>query len=170
MYGTKFVFGVSNLGVAVCCLLTPVLATVSVWCVLSIRLLQVTPPPGPGSHLSVFRARLRPSPSPPSTPWSASGSRRMNGQPSSHLLIWVFHSVITNPLCGLIISSLGWEAVFYVTGAISAGWCLVWLLLVTDSPEQSKVISDQERKYIIDNREYNSSSDEDDIPLIPLLV
>ena len=81
-----------------------------------------------------------------------------------------FGSVITNPLCGLIISSLGWEAVFYVTGSISAGWCLIWLLLVSDSPEQSKMISDQERKYIINKREYSSEQGKDDVPMIPLLV
>ena len=81
-----------------------------------------------------------------------------------------FGSVITNPLCGLIISSLGWEAVFYITGAISASWCLVWLLVVSDSPEQSKAITDQERKYIINQREFTSQQDKDDVPMIPLLV
>ena len=81
-----------------------------------------------------------------------------------------FGSVITNPLCGLIIASMGWEAVFYVTGGISAAWCLVWLLLVSDSPEQSKMISEKEKKYIINKREYKSSEDKDDVPMIPLLV
>ena len=81
-----------------------------------------------------------------------------------------FGSVITNPLCGLIISSLGWEAVFYVTGGISAGWCLVWLLLVSDSPEESKMISEEERKYIVNKREYSQTCDKDDVPMIPLLV
>ena len=97
-----------------------------------------------------------------------------------------FGSVITNPICGLIIAHLGWEvtlstapafssvvtfqAVFYVTGGISAGWCLLWLLVVSDSPEQSKLITSQERDYILEKREYDSESDEDDVPLIPLLV
>ena len=73
-------------------------------------------------------------------------------------------------LAGLIADSLGWEAVFYITGAISAGWCLVWLLVVSDSPEQSKAITDQERKYIINQREFTSQQDKDDVPMIPLLV
>ena len=31
-------------------------------------------------------------------------------------------------------------------------------------------LSEEERKYIINKREYNSSEDKDDVPMIPLLV
>ena len=57
-----------------------------------------------------------------------------------------------------------------MTGAISVAWCLVWFLLASDSPEKSRLISEEEREYIVKRREYDSFSDKDDIPMIPLLV
>ena len=173
MYGTKLVFGISNFLVAVLALITPVLAKVDVWFVLAIRLLQVLPPHNlpPPSHLSIIQGSLEafafPSLNTMVSKWVPEEER--SAFISFAFVGGTFGSVITNPLCGLIISSLGWEAVFYVTGGISAGWCLVWLLVVSDSPEQSKMISDQERKYIINKREY-SSEGKDDVPMIPLLV
>ena len=43
VYGTKKVFGISNLLVAALALFTPLLAEVDVWCVILVRLLQVGP-------------------------------------------------------------------------------------------------------------------------------
>ena len=74
-----------------------------------------------------------------------------------------FGSIITNPMCGAIIASLGWEvslihlqlanhstsllqAVFYVTGGISLAWCFVWMILARDSPDDSNLISEGEVK------------------------
>lgn len=52
------------------------------------------------------------------------------------------------PICGLLIASLGWESVFYVTGGIGIIWSVAWFLLVYDSPSQHPRISDEERRYI----------------------
>ena len=100
-----------------------------------------------------------------------------------------FGSIITNPMCGQIIASLGWEAVFYITGSIGLVWCVVWVLLARDSPEVSRwgslccqilsgkpficfsFISEEEKKYIIANRRFDDSKDrKDNVPMIPLLM
>jgi len=55
------------------------------------------------------------------------------------------------PICGFLIASLGWESVFYVTGAIGIIWSIAWFLLVFDSPSQHPRISAEERRYIEDS-------------------
>lgn len=57
-------------------------------------------------------------------------------------------AAITMPICGYLIASLGWESVFYVTGAIGIIWSVAWFLLVFDSPSQHPRISHEERRYI----------------------
>ena len=51
-------------------------------------------------------------------------------------------------LAGYIADTLGWPAVFYVTGTSSLVWSLVWLVLVSDSPASHPYISSQEREDI----------------------
>lgn len=58
---------------------------------------------------------------------------------------------ITYPLCGVLISNLGWRSVFYTTGSIGVLWCLIWYLLAFDSPETHPRISLREQKYIREN-------------------
>lgn len=55
---------------------------------------------------------------------------------------------ITYPLCGFILSTFSWEAVFYVTGVIGVIWFIFWWILVYDSPAQHPNISEKERNYI----------------------
>ena len=53
----------------------------------------------------------------------------------------VFGLIISYPLCGVIIDSLGWEAAFYTIGAITVVWFIFWQLLVFDTPELHPRIS-----------------------------
>lgn len=57
-------------------------------------------------------------------------------------------AAITLPLCGLLISSLGWASVFYFTGAIGVLWSILWFVLVFDSPAEHPRITPEERKEI----------------------
>jgi ACS family sodium-dependent inorganic phosphate cotransporter len=57
-------------------------------------------------------------------------------------------AAITMPVCGFLISSLGWESVFYVTGVVGLVWSIAWFFLVFDSPAQHPRISEEERRYI----------------------
>lgn len=40
------------------------------------------------------------------------------------------------PFCGLVIDALGWEAAFYVTGAFSLAWCLLWYVFMYETPQE----------------------------------
>lgn len=55
------------------------------------------------------------------------------------------------PICGFLIAYLGWESVFYVTGAIGLVWSVAWFFLIFDSPRQHPRITIEERQYIEDS-------------------
>lgn len=57
-------------------------------------------------------------------------------------------AAITLPVCGYLISSLGWPSVFYFTGAIGLVWSILWFVVVFDSPAQHPRITEEERTEI----------------------
>lgn len=57
-------------------------------------------------------------------------------------------TAITYIMCGHLIVALGWESVFYVTGALGLLWCIGWMFFVYDSPAKHPTISIKERTYI----------------------
>lgn len=57
-------------------------------------------------------------------------------------------TVIALPLCGWVLDAWGWEAVFYVSGALALLWTVAWWLLVYDSPDQHPRISQEEKEYL----------------------
>lgn len=66
----------------------------------------------------------------------------------SNMMASSLGAAVTMPVSGFLIASLGWESVFYVTGAIGLLWSLVWFLLIFDSPAQHPRITGEERRYI----------------------
>lgn len=54
------------------------------------------------------------------------------------------------PICGYLISYLGWESVFYVTGGIGLLWSICWFVFIFETPARHPRISDEERKEIED--------------------
>ncbi|KAK8735460.1 hypothetical protein OTU49_005402 [Cherax quadricarinatus] len=58
-------------------------------------------------------------------------------------------TVVAFPASAVIIDMLGWEAVFYLQGAVTLLWCLAWFLIVTDSPADYRWITNQEKNYIM---------------------
>ncbi|KAL7642849.1 UNVERIFIED_CONTAM: hypothetical protein RMT77_006137 [Armadillidium vulgare] len=59
-----------------------------------------------------------------------------------------FGTIFTLLICGVIISDLGWEAVFYISGALSLAWVIVWTLLMHDTPAEHPRILEEEKRYI----------------------
>ncbi|KAL7642847.1 UNVERIFIED_CONTAM: hypothetical protein RMT77_006135 [Armadillidium vulgare] len=59
-----------------------------------------------------------------------------------------FGTIFSLTACGAIISDLGWEAVFYISGALSLAWVTVWTLLMHDTPAEHPRILDEEKRYI----------------------
>ncbi|KAG6798613.1 inorganic phosphate cotransporter [Apis mellifera caucasica] len=58
-------------------------------------------------------------------------------------------TVISILTSGMILHALGWEAVFYIHGALSLIWCVVFLVFFRESPETQYYISEEERHYIV---------------------
>ncbi|XP_052743563.1 sialin [Bicyclus anynana] len=58
-------------------------------------------------------------------------------------------TVISMLMAGVLTANLGWESVFYVMGGLSCIWCVLWVLLVQDSPQQQALISKEERDLIV---------------------
>ncbi|XP_072381507.1 sialin-like isoform X1 [Diabrotica undecimpunctata] len=61
-----------------------------------------------------------------------------------------FGAVVAMPLCSIIASSLGWEYIFYIFGAIGLLWFIIWIIIVAETPSKDKRINPEERKYIVD--------------------
>lgn len=57
-------------------------------------------------------------------------------------------AAITMPVCGFLISSLGWASVFYVTGGIGVVWSLAWFTFIYESPATHPRITAEERHEI----------------------
>lgn len=57
-------------------------------------------------------------------------------------------TVITMPGSGLLTTMYGWESVFYVFGSFGCVWFVLYLLIIRESPEKDKYISDDELRFI----------------------
>nr|XP_039254795.1 sialin-like [Styela clava] len=62
-----------------------------------------------------------------------------------------FGTFVTLPIAGVIADNVGWEAVFYLTGAGAMLWSLVWLAFFYSTPETHPRTSEQEKKYIVES-------------------
>lgn len=57
--------------------------------------------------------------------------------------------IISAPLSGWIIEALDWRMLFIIEGGLSALIMVLWLLTVSDRPQEAKWISERERNYLI---------------------
>ncbi|XP_043536423.1 sialin isoform X2 [Chiloscyllium plagiosum] len=62
-----------------------------------------------------------------------------------------FGTVVSLPLSGMICYYLDWSYVFYIFGAFGVAWCLIWFVMISDTPETHKTISRAERVYIMNS-------------------
>lgn len=51
-------------------------------------------------------------------------------------------------MSGYIADYWGWPAIFYVNGALGAIWTAIYVIFGADSPQSSRMISDEEKLYI----------------------
>lgn len=58
-------------------------------------------------------------------------------------------TVATWPLVGTMIDSIGWIWAFFIPGGVALIWCLMWWYVVTDTPEENRWISEEEKMYIV---------------------
>ncbi|XP_026735802.1 sialin [Trichoplusia ni] len=69
-------------------------------------------------------------------------------------------TVISTLSAGMIIASFGWEMVFYSMGGASLIWCVMWVMLVQDTPQRQKYITEEERTMIITSLQNTDESKE----------
>ncbi|CAH1118746.1 unnamed protein product [Phaedon cochleariae] len=60
-------------------------------------------------------------------------------------------TVITWPMLGAIIETMGWVSAFLCCGVLVLCWTICWFFCVTDSPEEHSRISLEEKRYIVDS-------------------
>ncbi|CAG9774092.1 unnamed protein product [Ceutorhynchus assimilis] len=58
-------------------------------------------------------------------------------------------TVIFMLAAGIIGAKLNWELIFYIEGGASAIWLIFWIFLTADTPSKQKLISQEERDYIM---------------------
>ncbi|KAJ0174786.1 hypothetical protein K1T71_009894 [Dendrolimus kikuchii] len=58
-------------------------------------------------------------------------------------------TVISMLMAGVLTATVGWESVFYVMGGLSCLWCILWVILIQDSPRTQPLISIEERNMIV---------------------
>ncbi|XP_066109771.1 sialin isoform X2 [Saccopteryx bilineata] len=77
-------------------------------------------------------------------------------------------TVISLPLSGIICFYMNWTYVFYFFGIVGIIWFVLWIWLVSDTPETHKTISHQEREYILSSLK-NQLSSQKSVPWISIL-
>jgi len=71
------------------------------------------------------------------------------GRAISYLIMCVpFGSMVMSPISGYIVTTYNWHVLFLVEGMFPFIWAIFWWLLVSDSPEEAKWLSNEERTYI----------------------
>ena len=68
-------------------------------------------------------------------------------------------TVISIPTAGIIAGTLGWEAVFYVHGGLACVWLILWAILISDTPENNKFISIEEKTYILEHQTTSNTTE-----------
>ncbi|OXU18224.1 hypothetical protein TSAR_015894 [Trichomalopsis sarcophagae] len=133
-FGTKTVFGGSQLLTAICSLLIPTAAEFHYGAIIALRSIQ-----GVASGLT----------------WPAMYAIVGHWIPvversrfMSSFQGFSFGIGITYPLAGFLIAHFGWRTVFYTTGSIGALWCVFWYFFAFDTPSSHPRISTQEFQYI----------------------
>jgi len=61
-------------------------------------------------------------------------------------------NILAFPLATWIMTTLGWQYVFFIFGLFGFIWCAFWLCLAANRPEEHKTIYPQELEYIKANR------------------
>ncbi|KAI8439222.1 hypothetical protein MSG28_013063 [Choristoneura fumiferana] len=136
LFSAKWVMFFSVTINVVCTLLTPVMAS---WHYVAVVIMRIGEGIGGGVTFPAMHVLL--------SKWAPPAERSVMAA-----LVYAGTSlgtVISMLMAGVLTSNLGWESVFYVMGGLAAIWCLLWVVLVQDSPQQQRLISAEERNMIV---------------------
>lgn len=133
-YGTKLVFGLSNLIGCLLCVAMPIAAYVNFELLLGLRVVQglIVGLAWPSMHTMAGR-------------WIPPNER------SKFVTAYLGSSMgvaLTFPLFGIVISWTSWEWVYHLSAVLGVLWFIGWTYFVYDSPAEHPRISVDERNYI----------------------
>ncbi|XP_073531667.1 sialin isoform X1 [Phyllobates terribilis] len=153
--GGKLLLGFGILGTAVFTLLTPLAADLGAGYLIAVRALEGL---GEGVTFPAMHAMW--------SSWAPPLER-------SRLLSLSYAgaqlgTVVSLPLSGLICYYMDWIYVFYIFGALGILWFILWLCIVSDTPQTHRSISDSEREYILSALKHELSRDTD-VPVCAML-
>ncbi|WP_340392483.1 MFS transporter [Macrococcoides caseolyticum] len=76
------------------------------------------------------------------------------GRASSALLAGSYFGPVIAPFVTIAIyQAFGWEAVFFIFGAIGIVIAAIWAIIAKDLPEHHKMVNEAEKAYIMENRD-----------------
>jgi len=143
--GSKMVLGISLLLTSILGMLTPEAARWGAWSLFALRVLQ-----------GLVSGVTYPSLPPIVKRWS------LASELSSFIAVsyvgGTFGTCVTYPIGGIILQHWGWEAVFYVSGALGVAWFVLWMIFASNDPMQNRFISGGESKRILMERKEFSES------------
>ncbi|XP_064144118.1 sialin isoform X1 [Loxodonta africana] len=153
--GGKLLLGFGILGTAVFTLFTPLAADLGVGFLIAVRTLEGL---GEGVTFPAMHAMW--------SSWAPPLER-------SKLLSISYAgaqlgTVISLPLSGIICFYMDWVYVFYFFGIVGIFWFILWIWLVSDTPETHMTISHAEKEYILSSLR-NQLSSQKSVPWIPML-
>lgn len=76
------------------------------------------------------------------------------GRASSALLAGSYFGPVLAPFITIAIyNAFGWQAVFYIFGAVGFLIAILWAIIAKDLPEHHKMVNEAEKQYILENRD-----------------
>lgn len=68
--------------------------------------------------------------------------------------IWMmsipFAAMIMSPICGFILTYATWREMFWIEGAFPIVFAIIWMICITDHPEEATWLSEEERNYLVE--------------------
>ncbi|KAG8444899.1 hypothetical protein GDO86_009887 [Hymenochirus boettgeri] len=153
--GGKLLLGFGILGTAIFTLLTPLAADLGAPCLIAVRALEGL---GEGVTFPAMHAMW--------SCWAPPLER-------SRLLSLSYAgaqlgTVVSLPVSGLICYYMDWAYVFYIFGTLGVLWFIMWVFLVSDSPQTHRSITDSEKEYILSSLQ-NQLSKQKSVPWCAML-
>ncbi|KAL7051887.1 hypothetical protein ACKWTF_004680 [Chironomus riparius] len=134
-FGGQWVFGLGIFGTAVMTLFTPLMTYQGITYLIISRVIQ-----------GVFSGMAFPAVNAVYAVWSPPLERSRS---ASYGISGIYvGTIIANLLSGWLGDNYGWEWIFYVFGAATIVWNVLWFLLVHSSPEHDPWITEGEKKFI----------------------
>lgn len=76
---------------------------------------------------------------------------------------------VAYPIVVALIALLGWRGSFFIFGAVGLVFAVVWWFYFRNSPEESKFIGEDEKQYILENRQQDGAGKKGNLTFIKTL-